>query len=174
MSTLLPTDLEVERELALVRERVLEATRHVRSPRRSTRYRTTRTLIIAGAAVAILTAGAIVVAQVSQEQQETYVTCYDGASLDAQYTVFISAPDEAAPDLVLDPKGLCGIAWANDSFGNTSNNDPDDPNDGDAPVPPLVSCILPDGQTAVFPREGSTASETDFCGTLGLADWGSD
>lgn len=50
----------------------------------------------------------------------------------------------------------------------------EDPNDGTLPVPPLVACTGRDGIVAVFPREGSSASDKDFCGTLGLANWGPD
>src|SRR5690606_22091232 len=111
---------------------------------------------IAGAAAAALTAGAIAVAQVSQEQKETHVTCYEQASLDSRYTVFIATPENEPEGFVFDPIELCGVAWQNESWGNTSNNDPDDPNDGDASIPPLEVCTLRNGQAAVFPREGST------------------
>ena len=174
MSVRLPDDLQVARELSGVRERVMAATRTVRSPRRSTRYRTTRTVVIAAAIAAALTAGALIASQVSDEQQRTHVTCYQEASLQARYTVFIATPDGEPEGWVFDPIELCGIAWRNESWGNTSNNDPDDPNDGDAPIPPLEACTSPDGQAAVFPREGSTASAEDFCATLGLTVWDSD
>ena len=173
MTFTLPTDEAVERELAAIRVSLLEATHHVRSPRRSTRHRTIRAVIIAGTAAAILTAGAIVVAQVTQEQKDTYATCFEHADLGSRQSVFIIFdPDD--PDIVIDPIEACGVVWRNDSWTSVSNGDPDDPNDGAAEVPPLVACTLPDGQAAVFPREGSTASGTDFCGALGLADWGSD
>jgi hypothetical protein len=166
--TLLPTDEQVRAELVSVRTAVMDATRHVRSPKRSTRYRTIRGIIIAGTAAALLTAGAIVVARAAQETIDSYATCFEHASLDSRQHVFIN--DEGG----LDPIDLCGIVWRNDSWTSVSNGDPDDPNDGDAPVPPLVACELADGAAGVFPREGSTASDTDFCAALGLADWDSD
>lgn len=173
MTFTLPTDEEIERELAAIRVSLLVATRHVRSPRHSTRYRTTRAIIIASAAAALLTAGAIVVAQVSQQQKDHYATCFEEVSLDSQQAVFI-LDDPSNPDFVIDPIEACGVVWRNDSWTVVSNGDPNDPNDGTAPIPPLVACTLPDGQAAVFPREGNTASGTDFCEALGLADWGSD
>jgi hypothetical protein len=164
----LPTDDQVRAELATVRVAVLEATTHVRSPRRSTRYRTIRAVIIAGTAAALLTAGAIAVARASQEHIASYATCFEHPSLDSRQHVFISNEGD------LDPAELCGIVWRNDSWTSVSNGDPDDPNDGTAAVPPLVTCTLADGAAGVFPREGATTPDTDFCATLGLADWDSD
>ena len=165
---LLPSDAQVRAELADVRARVLEATTHVRSPRRSTRYRTIRTVIIAGTIAALLTAGAIVVARASQQHIASYATCFEHAALDSRQHAFIN--NEGG----LDPIELCGIVWRNDSWTSVSNGDPDDPNDGTAPVPPLVVCELADGSAGVFPLEGSTASDEDFCEALGLAVWDSD
>lgn len=166
--TLLPTDEQVRAELASVRSAVLDATRHVRSPKHSTRYRTIRAVIIAGTAAALLTAGAIAVARASQETIDSYATCFEHASLDSRTHGFISSSGG------LDPIELCSIVWRNDSWTSVSNGDPDDPNDGTAPVPPLVTCALADESAGVFPREGSTATDKDFCAALGLAVWDSD
>ncbi|MEO5921802.1 MAG: hypothetical protein ABIQ01_11740 [Pseudolysinimonas sp.] len=164
--TTLPSDLDVARQLSFVRASVIEATQHVRSPKRSTRYRTTRNLIIAGAAIAALTGGGIIVFRAAQETIDTTVECYHEPTLD-------SVPVGVAGDpiSVQDPLGLCGLLWRNDLFDPANNNDPD-PNDGTLPVPPLVACVLDNGVTAVFPLEG--ASEEGFCEAIGLADWGSD
>lgn len=166
--TLLPTDEQVRAELASVRSAVLDATRHVRSPKHSTRYRTIRAIIIAGTAAALLTSGAIAVTRASQEEIDTYVTCFHSASLDSQTRGFIFTEGG------LDPIELCGIVWRNDSWTGVSNGDPEDPNDGTAPVPPLVACELANGASGVFPREESTATNEDFCAALGLAVWDSD
>jgi hypothetical protein len=167
--TLLPSDLDVERQLIDARIAVMEATLHIRSPRRSTRYRTTRNLIIAGAAVAALTAGAIVVAQVTAEQRAHSVTCYEEASLDSRTLVVWGVSD--LPSDTLDPVAGCAFIWR-DGF----DADPTDPNAGTGtnPVPDLVVCELPDGSAGVLPREDGPPGDTDFCAALGLADWDSD
>jgi len=166
--TALPSDLDVARQLTSVRAAVIEATHHVRSPKRSRRYRVTRNLIIASAAIAALTAGAIIAFQEPPEIVSGTVVCYRTASLaeEGQYL----GGDAGASD---DPVELCAWWWSNDGWsgGDTSLYDPEG---GPYPVPPLVACARPDGIAGVFPREGSTASDTDFCGTLGLADWDSD
>lgn len=164
--TTLPTDLDVTRQLMSVRASVIEATHHVRSPKRSTRYRTTRNLIIAGAAIAALTAGAIVALQDTPDIIDNHVTCYRTASL-AEEPQYI-AGDPGSSDEAIE---LCSWWWSNDGWSGSEEYDPEG---GDFPVPPLVACTGPSGIVAVFPREGSEASEKDFCATLGLADWGSD
>jgi len=166
--TTLPSDLDVARQLMSVRASVMEATHHVRSPKRSTRYRTTRNLIIAGAAVAALTAGAIIVIQADAGTVSSYGKCYHTASLDGEPPQWVISDPGASQD----PVELCSIFWTNDLWEG-SNDDPD-PTDGNLPVPPLVACTSTDGIVAVFPREGSEASDEDFCGALGLADWDSD
>jgi hypothetical protein len=165
--TTLPSDIDVAGQLLSVRARVIEATRHVRSPKRSTRYRTTRNLIIAAAAVAVLTAGAIVVIQYSQDTIDTTVACYPEPSLASEPILVAGVPGSS--DNAFEQ---CGIVWRNDMFDPASSNDPD-PNDGTSPVPPLVACTGRDGIVAVFPLDDG-ASEEDFCETLGLADWDSD
>jgi hypothetical protein len=167
--TVLPTDLEVERSLASVRIAVLEATRTVRSPRRSTRYRTTRTVLIAAAVIVALTGGAIVVAQVTQELRERSVTCFDGPTLQARQLTVQGVGDEAGGPI--DPLEACAIIWRDDSWSGVDLTD-QTPGDGTATVPDLVACELPDGSAAVLPRDG--AAVEDFCEALGLADWGSD
>jgi hypothetical protein len=170
----LPTLEEVQRDLVDVRAEVLEQILHVRSARRSTRFRTIRGLVVAGAAAILLSAGAIAVLQASQQTIHSWATCYHGATLDSQTKHILALSDTLNPDANLDPIEACAHVWQNDSWGPVSNGDPDDPDDGNARVPPLVVCTLPDGTAGVFPREGSTASPEDFCGALGLADWGSD
>jgi hypothetical protein len=167
--TTLPSDLDVARQLMSVRAAVIDATHHVRSPKRSTRYRTTRNLIIAGAAIAALTAGAIIVLQAPPDIIEGSVSCFQNASLDEEPQVLLGEPG-----LSEDPVGLCTWWWSNDGWNDEGNPELWDPVRGDYPVPPLVACTLPDGTAGVLPREESTASAEDFCGALGLADWGPD
>ena len=142
----LPTDQLVADTLAATRVSVLDATRHVRSPKRSTRYRYTRNGIIIGGAVLLLTAGALAVALERPDVIEGSVTCYEHASLDS-YPQGISTPDRP-----LDPIALCTDQYS--------------------PGTPISVCTLPNGTAGVFPREGRPAD--DFCDTLGLADWDSD
>ncbi len=165
--TRLPSDSDVARQLAAVRTNVMQATRDVRSPKHSTRYRTTRNLIIAGAAVAALTAGTIVVIQYDRLTRSTVVACYPESSLDSQ-PVLVSKEPGSDPT----PVELCGLIWRNDIFDPANNNDPD-PSDGTSPFPPLVTCTGRDGLAAVFPLRGGESDE-GFCETLGLADWDSD
>jgi hypothetical protein len=167
--TTLPSDLDVARQLMSVRSAVIEATHHVRSPKRSTRYRVTRNLIIATAAIAALTAGAIVALQAAPETISGTVVCYHTASLaeEGQYIL-------GEPGLSEDAVELCSWWWSNDGWNDEGNPELWDPVRGDFPVPPLVACTLPEGIAGVFPREGSTATDTDFCETFGLADWDSD
>ena len=162
--TTLPSDLDVARQLVSVRASVIEATRHIRSPKRSTRYRITRNLIIATAAIAALTAGAIVVIQYSQETIDTTAACYEHPNRDAELIYVVGETGQTD-----DPYELCAVLWRNDLFDPANNNDPD-PNDGTSPVPHLVACTGSDGIVAVFPAPDGE----DFCETLGLADWGSD
>lgn len=142
----LPTDQLVADALAATRVSVLDATRHVRSPKRSTRYRYTRNGIIVGGAVLLLTAGALAVALERPDVIASTVTCYEHASLDS-YPQGMNTPDRP-----LDPIALCGDQYP---LGT-----------------PISVCTLPDGTAGVFPREGRPAD--DFCDTLGLADWDSD
>lgn len=166
MTTTFPDDLEVERLLVPVRASVMQATQHVRSPKHSTRYRTARTLIIASAAVAILTAGTVVAVVERQAVIDHTAHCYVKPSLDAQQLTLKGLTTADSP--TLDPIAACATAWSNDAFNPA--------NDGstDHPVPDLVACTGSDGIAAVFPREGSTADDTGFCKALGLADWSSD
>lgn len=165
--TTLPSDLDVARRLVTVRAAVIESTHHVRSPKRSTRYRTTRNLIIAAAAIAALTGGAIVAIQAAQATIATNAWCYHDATLDSDPMVVIG--DDGSTD---DPYDLCAVIWRSDLWDPANNNA--DPNAGTNPVPDMVACELPDGVVGVFPRDGSAASTEDFCEALGLADWGSD
>ena len=163
--TTLPSDLDVARQLVSVRASVIEATHHVRSPKRSTRYRTTRNLIIAAAAIAALTAGAIIVVQFATEDTDSVAACYSGTDLGSTLVLVAGEHGQTADDW----DELCGVVWQNDLFDEANNNDPD-PNDGTSPIPNLVACARPDGLVAVFPSDEGEG----FCETLGLADWRSD
>lgn len=163
----LPTDLEITRQLVPVREAVLAATLSVRSPRRSTRFRVTRNLIIAAAAIAALTAGSLIVARLSQNDIDHSAICFQHASLDS-YQVPISGAGDTT-DEPLDPIRGCAFAW---KLGNFEPGGPPDPSTANFPVPELTACTLADGSAGVFPREGRPAE--DFCAALGLAVWDSD
>jgi hypothetical protein len=161
MSALLPADDQVALLLAETRVAVLDATRRVRSPKRSTRYRVTRNIVIASVAAIALTAGAIAVARAVQEQIDTNVVCYETADLDSTAIWGGTNPE------MFDPVAMCETAWATDSF-----DDPQGGEDMSHPVPELIVCTRPDGVAGVFPL-GDARSE-DFCAALGLADWDSD
>jgi hypothetical protein len=155
----LPTDERIHELLIPVRAAVLEATRTVHSPRRPLRYRATRNLIVAGAAVAALTAGTIVAVTASQGYIDHTATCYEHASLDSR-----SFPVQGVTDPrtgKLDPIEGCELVWREGAFGPR-------------PVPELVACTLPDASAAVFPREDGPGRDEDFCAALGLAAWDSD
>jgi len=163
----LPTDLEIEQNLVPVRLAVLEATRTVRSPRRSTRYRTTRNVLIAAVAIAALTAGAIAVTRSFQDTIDNSFSCYQHASLDSHVQPVAGAGDST--DDPGDPLELCAQVW-HDGFFEPGGPPP--AGEGDSDVPELIACTLPDGTAGVFPREGHPAQ--GFCGALGLAEWDSD
>ncbi|CAN5464423.1 hypothetical protein BH09ACT4_BH09ACT4_03240 [soil metagenome] len=142
----LPTDPQVDASLAATRARVLEATHHVRSPKRSTRYRYTRNAIIAAGTVVVLTGGVLAVALAPRDIIVTTATCFDHASVDA-HSQLVQSDDEP-----FNPLANCASEYPDNSR--------------------LSVCTLPDGTAGVFPREGRPGS--DFCEALGLADWDSD
>jgi hypothetical protein len=155
----LPSDERVQQLLAPVRSAVLDATRTVHSPRRGARHRATRNLILAGAAVAALTAGTIVAVIAGPDYIDHTGTCYEHASLDSR-----SFPVQGTTDPrtgKLDPLAGCELLWREGSFGPR-------------PVPELVACTLPDASAAIFPREDGPGRDEDFCAALGLAAWDSD
>jgi hypothetical protein len=156
----LPTDEQVAQRLADTRIAVMEATRHVHSPKHSTRYRVTRNAIIAGVAIAALTAGAIAIVRAAQETIDSMVVCYQGASLDSAQVSAQSNPDE------FDPISMCEAVWAGDIFEDGLSED------FTHPVPELILCALPDERVGAFPL--GDARPEDFCAALGLADWDSD
>lgn len=158
----LPTDLEIQQHLVPVRASVLHSTTTVRSPRRSTRYRVTRNVLIAAVAVAALTAGALAVSKALQSNIDHSATCFQHASLDSHQQMI--AGSGSTTDEGLDPIAGCQQAWLDHLL------DPSGPNTVDPPE--LIVCTLPDSTAGVFPREGRPAE--DFCETLGLADWDSD
>ena len=143
----LPTDLLVAETLAATRTSVLDATHHVRSPKRSTRFRYTRNAIIAGGAIVLLTGGALVAALASPEAVAGTAVCFDGPSLDSYGVTTFSG------DVPFNPLANCANEY------NVADSE-------------LSICTLPDGTAGVFPREGRPAE--DFCAALGLADWDSD
>jgi alkylation response protein AidB-like acyl-CoA dehydrogenase len=164
----LPDDLDIQRRLATVRVAVMEATEHVRSPRHSTRYRTTRNLIIAGAAIAALTAGTVIAVQATQDYIDQTVQCFEHASLDSRWAGVQGSGENNGP---LDPIDACTLIWHESHF---SPDGADEAGQGTGTVPDLVACTLSTGAPAGFPREDGPPDDTDFCAALGLADWDSD
>ena len=162
----LPDEHEIASQLAHVRADVLAATHHVRSPKRSTRFRVTRNIVIGGVAVAALTGGTIIVANESIETINSYVYCYEAADLEADRAdaVFESADD---------PATICGEFWRAGRLGQEGRIDPNDP-DNNFPVPDLVVCEGRDGVAAVFPRNDAESNDQGLCEALGLAAWDSD
>jgi hypothetical protein len=162
----LPDELEVEGRLARVRAEVLEATHHVRSPKRSTRFRVTRNIAIGGVAIAALSAGTIIVANESAETIDAFVYCYEVADLGGDRA-------DAILPAAADPALVCGEFWRVGRLGQEGRIDPNDPNN-DFPVPDLVACEGRDGVAAVFPRNDAETNDQGLCEALGLAAWDSD
>lgn len=162
----LPDDLEIEHRLARVRTEVLEATHHVRSPKRSTRFRVTRNVVIGGLAVAALTGGTIIVANESAETIDAFVYCYEEADVAAERA-------DAILPVADDPAMVCSEFWRAGRLGQEGRIDPNDP-DNDFPVPDLVACEGRDGVAAVFPRNDADTNDQGLCEALGLAAWDSD
>ncbi|MGC4174480.1 hypothetical protein [Demequina sp.] len=166
MSDLL-SDEEVIRRVRAIRSDLAAAI-----PRARTRRR--RKIAIAaaiGAAVALT--GAALVVHATSEQVHYEVTCYEHASLDSHYTQAGSAPwvddNGVSGRAEVDPVATCGDMWRMGVIGQAAR--PEDPNNANFDVPALVGCTLPNGASAGFPREGSTATDHDFCNKLGLAPW---
>ena len=101
----LPSDLEIAERLAPVRAAVLEATHTQRSPRRSTRFRTTRNVLIAAAVIAALTGGAIAVTRALQSTIDHSAFCYEHASVDS-YKQEVAGSGQTTDD-PLDPLEVC-------------------------------------------------------------------
>jgi hypothetical protein len=158
----LPSDREVAEQLSRVRLDVLDATKHTRSPRHSTRYRVTRNVVVGGALIAALTGGSVYVATAPRGEIESVVKCYEAADLSSQSYAPVTGFD--------DPIETCGAAWRQGILGQGGAVDP---NETDFPVPELVACEQRNGVAAVFPTE-DTESDQGLCEALGLAVWDSD
>jgi hypothetical protein len=133
------------------------------------------TIAVAGAAALALTAGTVAVVQATHEQITYSVLCYSGASTSSSYT---TAADPTATNTktgqsdrqAVDPVSVCGETWRMGLVGQKP--DPQrDPNTANFPVPRLVACATANGVGAAFPRGASSATETDFCESLGLTPW---
>ena len=168
--TSLPSDAEVERQLSRVRADVIDATHHVRSPKRSRRFRVTRNLVIGGVAIAALTGGTIVVTSESAQVIDTYAYCYAAADLSSDRADITA---QTADQLSDNPVAACGELWRVGRLGQQGHIDPNDPNNN-FPIPALVACVSGDGVAAVFPREDAETSDQGLCEALGLAAWDSD
>jgi hypothetical protein len=167
----LPDNDEVTARLAAVRRVVLAAapTRRVVHPKRLA-------LILSASAVAVigLTAGAVAVVQAGHEQITYSVACYVHDSVSGPVNTIgepqgIDAAGHAAPRTPTNPVTTCADMWRRGVVGQPAP--PKDPNAANFPVPSLVGCTMADGIGAGFPREGSTASDSDFCNGLGLTVW---
>lgn len=163
------SDEEVTRRVSVIRSEVKLAIPHARTRRRRTR-------IAAAAAVsaAVVLTGATLVVNATSDQVHYEVTCYEHASLDSNYTQagsILGVDDKGqASRTRVDPVATCGDLWRMGVIGQEKR--PDDPNTANFDVPDLVGCTLPNGESAGFPREGSIASDSEFCNKLGLAPWG--
>ncbi|MEJ1229809.1 MAG: hypothetical protein WDM88_02860 [Galbitalea sp.] len=143
--------------------------------RRRRRRRVSITVAGAGLAAVVLTAGTVAVVQATQEQIGYSVICYSAASTSSDYA---TASDPTATNTVTgqtdreaaDPVSVCGDMWRSGLVGQKPDAQRD-PNTANFPIPQLVACTTTDGVGAAFPREGSGATETDFCDSLGLAPW---
>ena len=97
--------------------------------------------------------------------------CYSVASLSAGPQSFTSIAmatpaNSGRPGQVADARGTCASLWSQGFLragpqGAGAPSAPPSPG-ANHPVPPLVTCVLPDGTAAVFPGDKST------CTTLGL------
>jgi len=162
------SDEEVTRRVGAIRSSLA-----VTIPLARTRRR--RQIAIAaavGAAVALT--GAALVVKATSDQVHFEVTCYEHASLDSNFTQagsVLGVDENGVPGRTrVDPVSTCGDLWRMGAIGQETR--PDDPNTANFDVPELVGCTLPNGESAGFPRDGSTASDSDFCHKLGLAPWG--
>jgi hypothetical protein len=169
--TNLPDSDEVTARLAAVRRVVLASapSRRVVHPRRLA-------LILSASAVGVigLTAGAIAVVQASHEQITYSVACYAHDSVSGPVNMVgepqgIDNAGHAAPRTPTNPITTCADMWRKGIVGQPAP--PKDPNAANFPVPELVGCTMVNGIGAGFPREGSTASASDFCSGLGLTVW---
>lgn len=161
------SDQEVTRRVSAIRSEVVAAIPRARARRR----RKIAIAAVAGAAVALT--GAALVVRATSEQVRYEVTCYEHASLDSSFTQALSIlgiDDNGVPGRSeVDPVATCGDLWRMGALGQEVR--PEDPNTANFDVPELVGCTLPNGASAGFPREGSTATRVDFCHDLGLAPW---
>jgi hypothetical protein len=165
--TSLLSDEEVQRRVHLIRSDLAVAIPKARTRRR-------RRIVIAAAvgAAGVLTGAALVV-HATSDQVHYEVTCYEHASLGADFTQagsVLGIDDNGKSSRAeVDPVATCGDLWRMGALGQETR--PEDPNAANFDVPDLVGCTLPNGASAGFPREGSTASARDFCHDLGLAPW---
>jgi hypothetical protein len=147
--------------------RVMVERRTIRSlPRR-------RPLIVAGGVVALLAVGGAAAAYTLLPPKAASVQdsgrCYGKLSTDfgdgfPGTTIGVaSRPGQAAQDVPPQVLDACAAVWRAGFFTADGSQAPDpDPATTHA-VPPLVACVLPSGQAAVFP------GKADTCAVLGLA-----
>jgi hypothetical protein len=169
MSHELPSDEVVRAAVARARVAVLDEIAQVRSPRRSTRFRTVRATLLASTAVVALSAGTLIVTS-SLLEQTTTVSCYADASLEAT-AVSVQLPENAGETQRPEPAVLCAASWRS---GDLGQKDPVTTGpDQSFPVPDLVSCTLGNDVGAAFPNRKALSAK-ELCGALGLAEWDSD
>lgn len=170
--THLPTDDEIRGQLAVVRERVLQAARDLPTEQSRARRRTITTVSAVGAALA-LSAGAIAFG-VSQQDFDRNVMCYDDVDLDAASSLYVvddGSGTVADRGAAVSPADVCALAWSSGDFDRRA--DRHDVRPGTFPVPPLAACTRADGVAAVFPNREDLPAEK-LCGALGLAVWDPD
>ncbi len=134
------------------------------------------TIAVGALAAVALTAGTLAVVQATHEQTTYSVQCYSQASTSSSYTTATepiavnTTTGQTADRPPSEPVSVCGGMWRMGMVGQKP--DPNrDPNTANFPVPQLVACTLPNGVGAAFPKNGSSATEAEFCDSLGLTPW---
>ncbi|MGC4174002.1 hypothetical protein [Demequina sp.] len=162
------SDAEIARRVGSIRHNVA---RQIPIERKR---RNKRIWIVSGVvAAAVAATGAALVVRAASNVIKYEVRCYEAPSLDADYGQVQSAPwvddngNTGQPEV--EPTTECAELWRAGLVGQPTP--PDDPNSASFDVPELVACELPDGSSAVFPRETSSATNKEFCNELGLAPW---
>lgn len=151
-----------EAEKKLLRE--LAASTEPQSVRR-------RRVLVVGASAAVALGGASAAAAYTvlapeRATERDSARCYTQVSSDTgdgfPGTTIAIAQSVEAPEQDVPPKAVqvCADLWRQ---GFLTEAGPTAPPDGgppsDRPVPQLVACVLPSGQTAVFPGDAQTCSE---------------
>lgn len=148
--------------------RALVVSEHRNTPHRSRRVATVS--VIAGLGVVVVggvaAAGVLLAAKPATDR--TTGRCYSTISSDfgddfpGSSMANAARPGGATPELPPVALEDCAAAWRAGAMAAPGSN-PSPNAAGEYPVPPLVACVLPSGQAAVFPGPPTT------CAALGLA-----